>query len=128
MRKTATIIAATSTALLLLGSLTLVRTVSAAEEIPSADAVARGKQVAEDRLKGNCQSCHDYKGASMAGTIGPALGGWLQQKYKSKADLRAQIWDASKANPGSTMIPFGKNEVLTEAEVDAVTDWTWTLK
>lgn len=127
MRKSAIIITAASTALLL-GSLTVVTTVIAAEPAKPADPVSLGKTVAEDRTKGNCVACHAYEGASMPGTIAPPLGNWLQQKYKDKKALRDQIWDATKANPNSRMIPYGKHQILTEAEIDAVTEWTWSLK
>lgn len=128
MRKSATIITATSTALILLGSLAMAPTVNAAEPTAPLDLVTIGKTVAETNTKGNCTSCHAYPGANMPGTIAPPLGNWLQQKYKDKAALRAQIWDATKANPNSRMIPYGKHKVLTEAEIDAVTEWTWSLK
>ena len=127
MRKSA-IITAASTALLVLGALTVAPTVSAAEAAKPTDPIALGKIVAEDRSKGNCYACHGYEGASLAGTIAPPLGNWLQQKYKTKEALRAQIWDATKANPNSRMIPYGKHQILTEAEIDAVTEWTWSLK
>ncbi len=128
MRKSAIIITAASTALLLIGSLTTTSIVSAAEPEKPASPVTLGKAVAEDRTKGNCVSCHAYEGASMPGTIAPPLGNWLQQKYKDKAALRIQIWDATKVNPNSRMIPYGKHQVLTEAEIDLVTEWAWSLK
>lgn len=128
MRKSAIIITAASSALLLLGSVIAVPTVNAAEPAAPTDLVALGKIVAETQTKGNCTSCHAYPGANMPGTIAPPLGSWLQQKYKDKKALRDQIWDATKANPNSRMIPYGKHQVLTEAEIDAVTEWTWSLK
>ena len=128
MRKSA-IITAASTALLVLGTLTVAPTVSATEAAKKpTDPIALGKIVAEDRSKGNCYACHGYEGASLAGTIAPPLGSWIQQKYKTKEALRAQIWDATKANPNSRMITYGKHQILTEVEIDAVTEWTWSLK
>jgi sulfur-oxidizing protein SoxX len=45
----------------------------------------------------------------------------MSARYPDKAKLRAQIWDATVANPSSSMIPYGKHGVLTEAEIDKVT-------
>jgi L-cysteine S-thiosulfotransferase len=128
MRKTAKIIAIASTAALFAGSIAITNIATAADDTKAADPVARGKTVAEDRQKGNCTACHAYEGASLPGNIGPMIGGWLKQKYKDKAALRAQIWDASKANPTTLMPPFGRNAILSEAEVDDVTEWVWSLK
>ncbi|MBI3561916.1 MAG: sulfur oxidation c-type cytochrome SoxX [Gammaproteobacteria bacterium] len=128
MRKTAKFITAASAAALLLGSLSLVNTATAADNTQADDPITRGKAVAEDRAKGNCFSCHAYEGANLPGNIGPMLGGWLKQKYKDKAALRAQIWDATKANPNSLMPPFGRHQLLSEKEIDDVTEWVWSMK
>ena len=128
MRKTAKFIAIASAAVLLAGSFAFMNTAIAADEAKAADPVARGKAVAEDRRKGNCYACHAYEGASLPGNIGPMIGGWLKQKYKDKAALRAQIWDSTKTNPLTMMPPFGRNAILSEAEIDDVTEWVWSLK
>ncbi|MEJ2142823.1 MAG: sulfur oxidation c-type cytochrome SoxX [Gammaproteobacteria bacterium] len=120
MRKPAKIIAAASTIAALLSSMALVPGVA------SADIVEEGKKVAENRKKGNCFTCHDYKGAHLAGNIGPPFIA-MKARFPDKAKLRAQIWDATKANPNSMMPPFGKHGVLTEKEIDAVTEWVLTL-
>ena len=64
--------------------------------------------------------------AQSAGTIGPPLIA-MSARYPDKAKLRAQIWDATVANPQSVMIPFGKHKVLTEQEIDKVTDFVYGL-
>jgi L-cysteine S-thiosulfotransferase len=128
MRKPAKIIAIASTAALLAGSIAFSNTAIAADDAKAADPVARGKLIAQDTKKGNCVACHAYEGASLPGNIGPMIGGWLKQKYKDKAALRAQIWDATKVNPTSMMPPFGRQAVLSEAEIDDVTEWVWSLK
>jgi sulfur-oxidizing protein SoxX len=51
----------------------------------------------------------------------------MKARFPEKAKLRAQIWDATKANPNSMMPPFGKHEVLSDKEIDAITEWVWTL-
>jgi len=51
----------------------------------------------------------------------------MSARYPDKAKLRAQIWDATAVNPASSMIPFGKHGVLTEQEIDKVTDFVYGL-
>jgi sulfur-oxidizing protein SoxX len=88
--------------------------------------IEKGKKVAEDRKKGNCFGCHSYAGAVLPGNIGPPLIA-MKARYPDKAKLRAQIWDATVKNPHSAMPPFGKHKALTEAEIDAVTEWVYSL-
>ncbi len=122
MRKPAKLVAAASSVAVLLGAMVMTPGTAFAEE----SMVELGKKVAEDRKKGNCFTCHDYKGAHLAGNIGPPLVA-MKARFPDKAKLRAQIWDASKANPNTMMPPFGKYEVLTEKEIDAITEWVLTL-
>jgi len=122
MRKPAKIIAAASTVAALLGSMALVPQLAVADEA----LIAEGKKVAENRKKGNCFACHDYKGAHLAGNIGPPFVA-MKARFPDKAKLRAQIWDATAANPNSMMIPFGKHSVLSEKDIDAVTEWVLTF-
>ena len=86
---------------------------------------ATGQALAFDRNKGNCLACHaipaDPK-ASSPGNIGPALSG-MKSRFPDRAKLRAQIWDATVNNPRTSMPPFGKNKILTEQELDLVTDY-----
>lgn len=122
MRKPAKIIAAASTVAALLGSMALVPQLAVADEA----LIAQGKKVAENRKKGNCFTCHDYKGAHLAGNVGPPFVA-MKARFPDKAKLRAQIWDATKANPNSMMPPFGKHSVLSEKDMDAVTEWVLTF-
>ena len=94
--------------------------------VASADAIADGKKVAFDRKKGNCLACHMMAGGSLPGNIGPPLVA-MKARYPDKADLRAQIWDATVANPNTIMPPFGKHEILSEKEVDLITEFVYTL-
>jgi sulfur-oxidizing protein SoxX len=88
-----------------------------------------GKDIAFNRSKGNCLACHGMPtvpDAESTGLYGPPLIA-MSARYPSKAALRAQIWDATAKNPSSTMIPYGKHGVLTEAEIDKVTDFVCGL-
>jgi sulfur-oxidizing protein SoxX len=123
MRKPAKMIATASAVAVLLGTMTFVPTQSA---LADDDLVKEGKKIAENRKKGNCFGCHAYEGANMPGNIGPPLVA-MKARFPDKAKLRAQIADPTKANPNSMMPPFGKHEILSGKEIDAITEWVYTL-
>ncbi|HEX7972093.1 MAG TPA: sulfur oxidation c-type cytochrome SoxX [Thiobacillus sp.] len=88
-----------------------------------------GKDIAFNRTKGNCLACHampTVPDAESAGMYGPPLIA-MSARYPDKARLRARIWDATAFNPSTSMIPFGKHGVLTEQEIDKVTDFIYGL-
>lgn len=89
-------------------------------------AADEGQKLAFDRNKGNCLTCHEIKGGSQAGDIGPALAG-IKSKYPNRADLVAIVTDETKRNPLTVMPPFGRNHILTDKEIDAVVDFLQTL-
>ena len=101
-------------------------TLLAGVSIASADEIADGKQVAFDRKKGNCLACHMIAGGSLPGNIGPPLVA-MKARFPDKAALRAQIWDPTAANPNTIMPPFGKHRILSEKEVDLVTEFIYSL-
>jgi len=88
--------------------------------------VEKGKAVAFDRKKGNCLACHMTGDGTLPGNIGPPLIG-MKARFPDKAKLRAQIWDSTVANPNSIMIPFGRNRVLSEEEIDQIIEYVYTL-
>lgn len=90
------------------------------------DAVEKGKKLAFNRKKGNCLACHQIEGGASPGNIAPALLA-VSKRYATKAELRAQIWDATVKNPESPMPPFGKHGALSEGEIDLIVDFVWTL-
>ncbi len=108
----------------LLGALTMMSFPAAAAE--GASAVEKGKAIAYDRVKGNCLACHAMDDGTLPGNIGPPLIA-MKARFPDKAKLRAQIWDATVANPNSIMIPFGRNKVLSEEEIDMVVEYIYTL-
>lgn len=89
-------------------------------------AVSEGQEIAFDRGKGNCLSCHDIKGGDLAGTIGPALRN-VKSKYPDRNDLIAIVTDETKRNPLTMMPPFGRNRILTGPEINAIVDFLQTL-
>jgi len=89
------------------------------------DEPADGKSLAFDRKKGNCLACHAIPGepkAESPGNIGPPLVN-MKARYPDRDKLRARIWDETTVNPDTVMPPFGRNKILTEQEIDLVTDY-----
>lgn len=121
MRKPAKIVMAASAVAVLLGSMTLAPQIAVADSL-----VEKGKKIAENRKKGNCFACHTYEGAKLAGNIGPPLVA-MKARFPDKAKLRAQIADPTKTNPHTVMPPFGKYEILSNEDIDALTEWAYTL-
>ncbi len=107
------------------GGLACAGAVTAGEQA-GASAVEKGKQVAVNRKKGNCLACHVMGDGALPGNIGPPLVA-VKARFPDKAKLREQIWDATKKNPNSMMPPFGRHGVLTEKEIDLVTEYIYTL-
>ena len=122
MRKPAKFLTTASAVMMLIGAAALAPTAAMAVD---SELAAEGKKVAENRKKGNCFTCHSYTGAHLAGTMGPPLNGI--SKRKSRKEIYDQIWDATKANPNTTMPPFGKHEVLSKGEINALAEWVLTL-
>ena len=114
-----------SSVLVLAGSLILpsVPSLSLAADTSVVD---QGKAVSFDRKKGNCLACHQIEGGKLAGNIGPPLVA-MKARYPDKAKLRAQIWDATKMNSNSIMPPFGRQQILSESEVDKIVEFIYTL-
>ena len=107
---------------LLCGALMLGSTTASASEAT----IAEGKKLAFNRKKGNCLACHAIAGGSLAGDIGPPLV-VMKVRFPDKAVLRAQIWNASEKNPNSIMPPFGRHHMLSEDEIDKITDFIHSL-
>jgi sulfur-oxidizing protein SoxX len=89
-------------------------------------AIEEGKEIAFDRMRGNCLACHMIPGGNLPGNIAPPLIA-MKGRYPNKEDLRKQIWDPSIRNPETSMPPFGKHEILTKQELDKLVDFIWSL-
>ncbi|MFW2438402.1 MAG: sulfur oxidation c-type cytochrome SoxX [Arenicellales bacterium] len=123
MRKTArNFFTATLSLAALLGALMMSFPAAAADS----SVIEKGKAVAYDRVKGNCLACHAMDDGTLPGNIGPPLIA-MKARFPDKARLRAQIWDATVANPNSIMIPFGRNKALSEEEIDQIVEYIYTL-
>ena len=126
MRKFPGILTTAGSVLALAGTLALLPAPSLAAEEQAKSAVEQGKAVAFDRKKGNCLACHQIEGGSLPGNIGPPLIA-MKARFPDKAKLRAQIWDSTKANPNSIMPPFGRQQILSESEIDKIVEFVYTL-
>jgi len=85
-----------------------------------------GKKIAFDRKKGNCLACHVMDDGDMAGNIGPPLI-VMKARFPDREALKAQIWDATTKNSISIMPPFGKHQILSDAEIEKLLDYLYTL-
>ncbi|MEJ2094447.1 MAG: sulfur oxidation c-type cytochrome SoxX [Gammaproteobacteria bacterium] len=97
--------------------------VSVAEE--AATVLEKGKETAFDRKLGNCLACHAIDDGTLPGNIGPPLIA-MKQRYPEKAKLRDQIWDATVRNPNTIMPPFGRFRILSEEQIDWITEYIYT--
>jgi sulfur-oxidizing protein SoxX len=85
-----------------------------------------GKELAFDRGKGNCLSCHNIKGGDLPGTIGPQLN-TMKDRFPDRNELIGIITDETKRNPQTVMPPFGRNLILNDKEISAIVDFLYTL-
>ena len=116
-------ITTTASIVTLIGCLGFMPGIASADE--GAD-IAKGKELAFNRKKGNCLACHQIEGGSLAGNIGPPLVA-MKARFPDYDKLRAQIYDARTNNPNTIMIPFGPHAVLSGGEIDLVTKFIYTL-
>jgi sulfur-oxidizing protein SoxX len=123
MRLTARLITTASALATIIGALSLSpQLANAADE----SVIEQGKKIAFDRKLGNCLACHKIEGGDLPGNIGPPLVA-MKARFPDKAKLRAQVWDSTRNNPNTMMPPFGRHEILTEAEIDKVVEFVYSL-
>lgn len=91
-----------------------------------AERVVAGRKVLEDRKKGNCLSCHLVIGAELPGNTGPPLIG-MQARWPDREALKAQISNPALRNPETIMPPYGKHRILTDAELEVLVDFIYSL-
>lgn len=108
-------------------TLTLLSFVNGAlAETDQESALALGKEITFDRVKGNCLACHMIDDGELPGTIAPPLIA-MPQRFPDKDVLRAKIWDPTTSNPESIMPPYGRHKILTEQEIDLVVAYLYSL-
>ncbi|KHF24321.1 heterodimeric c-type cytochrome complex SoxAX, subunit X [Solemya velum gill symbiont] len=90
------------------------------------ETIAMGKKVAYDRKLGNCLACHMMDDGVSPGDLGPPLVA-MKTRFPDPAKLRAQLEDPMAANANTMMPPFGKHNILTDDQLDAVIEYLYTL-
>ena len=95
----------------------------------AASAALDGRAIAQGQERGNCLACHRMPADPLAvtdATLGPILQA-VRKRYPDRLQLRAQIWDPAVRNPETLMPRYGRHRILTDAEIDAVTDYVFGL-
>ena len=72
----------------------------------------------------HCEQCHQIKGLQNFGNIGPSLLG-LKDRYPDRKEVAAIIFDETKRNPQTVMMPFGRNLILTNQEIETIVDYLY---
>ncbi len=125
MRSFSKIVSTTSIIAVAITGLGLASTTVNAAGTSKAD-LEKGQALAFNRKKGNCLACHSIKGGKLPGNIAPPLVA-MKARFPDKAVLRAQIYNASAKNPNSIMPPFGRHKIISEKEIDLITDFIHQL-
>jgi len=125
MRRFSKIVSTTSFIAVAITGLGLASTTVHAAGASKSD-IEKGQEIAFSRKKGNCLACHNIKGGKLPGNIAPPLVA-MQQRFPDKAKLRAQISDSTVVNPNSIMPPFGRHKIISDKEIDLVTDYIYQL-
>lgn len=126
MKKFTSVITTAGAAALLAAGMGFSGAVAAQEEGLS-DSAKKGKELAFGRSKGNCLACHQIQGGNLAGNIGPALIA-MKARYPDREELKKVIYDPrDKFGDQTIMPPFGANKLLSEEEIEAITDYILTL-
>jgi L-cysteine S-thiosulfotransferase len=84
-----------------------------------------GQQLAFDRSKGNCLTCHVIAGGDAPGNVGPELSK-MKERFPDRKELLAIVSDETRRNPLTVMPPFKRNMILSDQEIDAVVDFLYT--
>jgi len=75
-------------------------------------------------IQQHCEQCHQIKGLNNFGNIGPSLLD-LKARYSDRKEVAAIIFDEAKRNPQTVMMPFGRNLILTNQEIDEIVGYLY---
>ncbi len=90
-----------------------------------ADDVKAGQELALDRAKGNCLACHTIKGGDAPSSVGRELVD-MKRRFPNRADLVEILTDEPNRNSIAPMPPFGRDQILTRAEIEKIIDFLYT--
>jgi sulfur-oxidizing protein SoxX len=102
----------------------LVVAAALAAAVPAARPASAAPEDAHALLNSHCQQCHEIKGITDYGNVGPSLIG-LKSRYPDRKDVVAIINDETKRNPQTVMPPFGRNLILSKQEIDMIVDYLY---
>ena len=83
-----------------------------------------GQTLAFQTEHGNCLACHYIAGGEQMGDIGPPLVN-MRERFPDRARLYTQIWDASAFNIDTLMPPYGRQQILSPQEINAIIDFLY---
>ena len=89
-----------------------------------ASAASAAPSTAQQLITQHCEQCHEIKGLQNFGNIGPSLIG-LKDRYADRKEVTAIIFDETKRNPQTVMMPFGRNLILTSKEIETIVDYLY---
>lgn len=92
----------------------------------SAGDTKAGQALALDRAKGNCLACHTIKGGDAPSSVGRELVD-IRRRFPDRATLVEILTDEPMRNSIAPMPPFGRNLILTPAEIEQIIDFLYTL-
>ncbi len=96
---------------------------------PAAGNAENGKKIVEAKNLGNCAACHVIPNMEFPGDVGPDLVASMQGfTEKDRGTVRQWVWDARAFDPDTIMPPFGPNKLLTNAEVDDVVEYLYSIQ
>lgn len=79
--------------------------------------------------KGHCDACHQVPegaGPATRSDLGPRLEG-ARMRALGAAALRAELADATRANPDTVMPPYGRHRILDGSEIDRIVEYLLAL-
>jgi sulfur oxidation c-type cytochrome SoxX len=97
-----------------------------AKQLARADDVKAGQELALDRGKGNCLACHTIKGGDAPSSVGRELVD-MKRRFPNRADLVEILTNEPMRNSIAPMPAFGRNHILTGAEIEKIIDFLYTL-
>ncbi|MGR8947493.1 MAG: sulfur oxidation c-type cytochrome SoxX [Gammaproteobacteria bacterium] len=83
-----------------------------------------GRALTFETERGNCLACHQIPGGQQMGDIGPPLVD-MRNRFPDRDRLHAQIWDASAVNIDTMMPPYGRQQILSDEEINAIIDFLY---
>ena len=84
------------------------------------------QQVGKELAVTFCQACHYFEGTNQAGTVAPPLTA-MKARFPDRNLLRDTIDDPHVAKPHTMMPPFGRNGLLTDAQIEQIIDFLYGL-